>query len=315
MRTPLSYAAIRCRASLLKMLIEEGAAVNSTDWRCNTPLMYSAQVDVDWARLDAEAKYPMKSLQYTRIESIRSSIEILLNLGADPSHVNADGYSPLLPVERLRPQHCRHLTKEQSKTAKEDIKHLLIHFGAKEIKSPKSSDVLEKVVIQLTAKLIGIVMRSKVSATIDYPVASSSFIHLFRQWTLHPAVSARVIQNNRTIQHEIADFVQSHWDQSEQAIDKNHSVKSPGTETSEAKENKYGELSRTQGNDECSPFVYRLAKLQQRLFNVNASLFYVENNPQHCSETIDELITTSTGLTAPECNLHSRREDYGRKDE
>ena len=315
MRTPLSYAARRCRTSHIKMLIDKGAAVDSSDWRCNAPLMYSAQVDIDRARLDAEAKHPMDLFYYVKIDLIRSSIEVLLDLGADPSLVNEDEYSPLLLLEKLRPQHFRHITEEQSKVAKEDIKQLLRRYGAEEIKSPTSSDVLREVVIQLTTKLIEIVKQSEASATMDYQVAINSSIHLFRQWTLHPAVSSRVIQNHKTIEHDITDFVQSHTNQDEQAIDKYQSVNLRGSGRPEANANKYGGLSPTQDNGHCSYFLCRLAKLQQRLFNVNGCLYYVENNPQHCSETIDELITTSTGLTGHECHDSDGRRNSGFKDE
>ena len=309
MRTPLLYAVRGCRTSHIKMLIEKGAAVNSSDWRCNTPLMYSTQVDIDGARLDAEAKHPMELFKYVKVELIRSSIEVLLDLGADPSLVNEDGYSPLLLVEKLRPQHYRYLTEEQSEAAKEDIKHLLRRYGAEEIKSPTSSGVLGEVVIQLITKLIEVVNQSEVSTTMEYQVAIKSSIHLFRQWTLHPAVTSRAIRNHKTSEREITDFVQSHGDLDEKGIDKYQSVKSRGSEGPEANANNYGGLSPTQGNGPCSYFLHRLAKLQQRLFNVNGCLFYDENKPQHCSETIDELITKSTGLTGHECHEFDRRGD------
>ena len=69
-------------------------------------------------------------------------------------------------------------------------------------------------------------------------------------------MSARAIKNNKTIEHEITNFVQSHWDQDEQAIDKYQSAKSLGTERAEANANKYGGLLPTQGNGHCSYFFF-----------------------------------------------------------
>lgn len=119
LRTPHSYAASSCRTSHTKSLINNGAAINSSDRRCNTPLIYAAQVDIHRAQLDFEAKNPRDLFHHLKTESIRHSIEVLLVRGANPSTVNEDRYSPLLILEHLRPQHCRHLTEEHSKGGKE----------------------------------------------------------------------------------------------------------------------------------------------------------------------------------------------------
>ena len=312
MGTPLSYAARSCRTSHIKMLIGKGLAVNSSDWRCNTPLMYSAQVDVDRARPDPEAKYPLHSFNYVEIELTRSIIEVLLDLGAKSSLVNKVGCSRLLLVEGLRPKHCGHLTKEQGKAAEEGIRHLLRRYGAEEVKSPTPPDVLGEVIIQLTTILIDVVKQSEVSATMNYQIDIKSSIHLFRQWTLHPAVSSRAIQNSTTIEHVITKIMQSRRDQDEQAID-NLSMNSRGSESPKVNANKYGGLSPTQGNDHTSNFLHRLAKLQQRHFNVKKCLFYVENDPQQCSKTIDELITILTGLAGHEDHDYDRRRNSGYK--
>lgn len=112
---------------------------------------------------------------------------------------------------------------------------------------------------------------------------------------LHPKVSCIAVQANKTIEHEITGCWQREWEQNGQVVLESQLAQSYHSEMPEARVNKYGGLSPSQETASCSYSLCRLAELQQKLFNVNRCLFYVESDPQDSSGTIDELIAKVTG--------------------
>ena len=314
MRTPLSYAAKYCLTSILRFLIENGTAVNSSDWNGKTPLIYVAQSMANIA---------------LPVSHIRDTIAMLLNMGANPITVNEDGDSPLLILERLGPN--RRLTpwspgseeiNDKRDAVQAEIKGLLRCYGAGEIKSPTSSDTLSQVVAQLTVNLIEIVTNVAVIEPRDHQRAVSSSAQLFRGWKLHSTVASVTLQDNRTIEQRIMKFMQSplvelmratansenSWREHTGQTSSSPQISPPEDpphfrlhkrallETKASEEsNKYGGLPPPQGSENCSHYLHRLAELQQRLFNVNRCLYYIDDNPNHGFKTIDDLITKATG--------------------
>lgn len=314
MRTPLSYAAKYCLTSRLRFLIENGTAVNSSDWNGKTPLIYVAQA--------------MANIMLP-IFHIRDTIAMLLNKGANPITVNEDGDSPLLILERLGPNRRlsrwspgSEATNEKCEAVQAEIKGLLRCYGAGEIKSPTSSDTLSQVVAQLTVNLNEIVTNVAVIGPRDHQRAVSSSAQLFRGWKLHSTVASVTLQDNRTIEQRITKFMQSplvepmrvtanpenSWREHTGQTSSSPQISPPEDpphfrlhkrallETKASEEsNKYGGLPPSQGSENCSHYLHRLAELQQRLFNVNRCLYYIDGNPNHGSKTIDDLITKATG--------------------
>ena len=314
MRTPLSHAAEHCLTLRLIFLIENGAAVNSSDWNGNTPLIWAAQAMAD---------------RMLPIFHIRDTIDLLLHKGANPITVNEDGESSLLILERLGP-HRRisrwniesKATKEKCEATKAEIKGLLRRYGAGETKSPTSSDTLSQVVALLTVNLIEIVTNVAVIEPRDHQRAVSSSAQLFRGWKLHSTVASVTLQDNRTIEQRITKFMQSplvelmratansenSWREHTGQTSSSPQISPPEDpphfrlhkrallETKASEEsNKYGGLPPSQGSENCFHYLHRLAELQQRLFNVNRCLYYIDDNPNHGFKTIDDLITKATG--------------------
>ena len=321
MRTPLSYAAKAGSILNIKCLTKNGAEVNSSDWKCNTPLIYAAQNNF------------FKGKPYKNIEMIRDRVDTLLNQGAKPITVNESGHSPSLILERSKSKPDSHLPEEQIEEIKADIRALKLRLhGAKEVKLPTSSDTLSQVVAHLTVNLINIVNNSTEKATKDYQIAVKTSNQLFCQWKLHPIVSSITLQDDRTIEQEIIKFVLAHEGQDYENIAYSQSCleEQPSQAPTQSDEtapsplhelelpkpkalerlHRYGGLVLSQKSENCSFYLHRLAELQQRLFNVNECLYYLESNPDNCSETIDDLIFEATGqesnrFIAPESKIDS----------
>lgn len=59
--------------------------------------------------------------------------------------------------------------------------------------------------------------------------------------------------------------------------------------------NEHAGLASSTRSEGCSYYLHCLAELQQRLFNINRCLYYLDNHPNDSSQTIDELILKVTG--------------------
>ncbi len=312
-KTPLSYAAQISSKSNLRCLTKSGAAVNSIDWKSRTPLMYAADKK-GGALLD-----------------VQKSIRMLLENGADPVTVDEDGYSPLMIVERWS-NIPTYLTGE-NRAIQEETKSLLRRHGAEETKSPTSADILSQVVAQLIVTSIEIVTSALSIEPTDHQIAMESSAQLFGGLHLYPIVSSIKLRDNMTIEQKITEFMQAQVGQHVQGtadseesrtehldtVPEQSEVSQPsGHESSNFYElevpkkaateefNKYGGLASLQESKPCSDFLQRLAKLQQRLFNVNECLYYLESNPDDCSETIDDLITKMIGQKSREFDNNNR---------
>ena len=262
---------------------------------------------------------------------VQASIRILLENGADPVAVNEDGFSPLLIRERL--SSTRTYPTEEDRAIQEEIKSLLRRHGAEETKSPTSADILSKVVAQLTVTLIEIVTSAVSIEPTDHQIALESSAQLFRGLNLYPTVPSNQLQDNMTVEQKITEFVQAQVEQYEKdTADSEKSLKedpSPVPKSSEVSQsdvpnsilhepgmpkslaaeasNQDGGLKPSQESKPRSDFLQRLAKLQQRLFNVNRCLYYLESNPDDCPETIDDLITKMIGQESREFDDDNRR--------
>ena len=308
LRTPLSYAAKSWSMSNLGCLIENGAAVNTSDWKGNTPLMYAAQIKGDIHRR-------------TTLLQIRDAITKLLDKGANADIVNADGDSPLSIFEQWPsdwpsyPEYHSERVKEEK--LKEEIKSLLRRHGAQEKKSPTSADVLSQVVAQLIMNSIKIGTSALSIESTEHQIAMGSSVQLFRGLHLYPTVSSIQLQDNMTVEQKIAEFMQAQVGKhvqgtahSESSLKEHlgtvpeqseilqpnghdssnfHELEVPKMGATE-ENNKYGGLMSLQASKPCSDFLQRLAKLQQRIFNVNRCLYYLESNPDDRPGTIDDLI-------------------------
>ena len=333
MRTPLSYAAQCGNTPGIRLLIENGAAVNSSDWECNTPLMYALQVNMDIAILKDKLSCLLTRSFSRKIESIRNSVPVLVTQNAKPSIVNQDGCSSLLIFERWNSLYQGALG-QKDKAARNDIRNMLRCPGVGEPKSPTSSDIISLVVAQLVVKLIEAVEDFTGIEREDYPIAVQSSVELFCQWKLHPTVSSITLRDNGTIGHEMNRFILAQARPYEESIadaEKSqeehpgpHSVRSaasrlgdppplqdnelvlPKTELSEDS-NEYGGLIPFQAFKPCFEFLQRLAMLQQRLFNVNRCLYYLDRNPNDRAETIDELIINMNRWVIPKAYDSGKR--------
>ena len=310
MRTPLSYAANNCSVSRLRYLIENGAAVNSSDWKGNTPLMYAARGRV----------YFHKGVT-DNIIRVRDTIKILLEKGANPKSVNQYGDSPFLTLNRLNPAS---FDPREVEAVKEEIKSLLRRYGAGEPKLPTSSDTLSQVVAQMTVNLIGFVIDAVDIELRERQIAAKFSAQLFCGWHLHPTVSNITLHRNTTIQQEITKFVIGQTGKREQGIsnpeespkkhpgpDPRPSItpppeESPQSQTPEIelqvseKADEYAGLAPSRRSKNCSYYLHCVAELQQRLFNVNRCLYYLDDHPNDSSETIDDLILKATGQEQPQ---------------
>ena len=260
---------------------------------------------------------------------IRDTIDMLLNNGANPITVNEDGDSPLIILEEVGPNRRLICWKSESEPTKEkceavqaEIKGLLRRYRAGEAKPSTSSDTLSQVVAQLTVMLIEILTNDVGIGSRDHQIAVSSSAQFFRGWKFHPAVASVTLQDNRTIEQEITDFLLARVGQCEQDMansglsQKEHTRPiSSSSETSLAGDlrllqahdlglvkakpledaEEYGGLPPSQSSKNCSHYLHRLTELQQRLFNVNRCLYYIDSNPDHGSGTIGDLITKATG--------------------
>lgn len=306
MRTPLSYAAEHCSIPRLGRLIEDGAAVNSSDWKGNTPLMYAAQ-----------AKVHVKNT--VTILEIRDTIKILLEKGANPNTVNEDGDSPLLTLDRLN---SARFDSREAEAVKEETKSLLRRYGAGEPKLSTFSDTLGQVAAQMTVNLIEFVTNAVGIESRDREIAAKSSAQLFCGWDLHPTVSSITLHCNTTIQQEITNFMLAQAEKYQQGISnpeesrKKHPGpdprpsgtpppdESPQSQTPELelpkaqvleKADDYAGLAPSERSEDCSDYLHRLAELQQRLFNVNRCLHYLDDHPNDSSQTIDDLIAKAIG--------------------
>lgn len=289
MRTPLSYAAQWGLASNISHLIENGALVNSSDWQCNTPLILAAKVVPYFSGLNYQ---------------IEQGVEVLLNQGADPTAVNEDGCSPLSFLNATEAHRSCHRTREDGEAIKNKVRDLLRRHGAGEVNHPTSANTLTLVVAQLTAKLIEIVENFMDKETSEYPIAVKSSVHLFRQMKLHPTVSSLTIQDKIPIEQGMTGFVLGQTRQDGSVFGLPGPADRPPLERTNPDllkreepqtSNEYGGLPSSQTSKHCSLFLHRLARLQQRLFNVNRCLYYLDSNPEDCPKTINELITKVTG--------------------
>lgn len=296
MRTPLSYAAEYYSIPKLRYMIKNGAAVNSSDWNGNTPLMYAVD-----------------RLSYS--VHMQKTVMFFLDKGANIVTINKDGDSPLLVLENI-------LLSHRTEWYLEDMERKLSYYKAGKSKPPTFSDTISQVVAQLTVNLIEIVTNPVGIESTDHQIAAKSSAKLFRGWNLHPTVSSIKIQNNGTIEQETTNFVLAQMGRYEQDIvDSEKSMKERlgpvsrpsgksrpdhpqpsqlhglGMANPEAWEisGDYGGLVPSQGSDNCSFYLHRLAELQQRIFSVNRCLYYLDSNPDDCSKTIDDLITKVTG--------------------
>ena len=294
MRTPLSYAADFGLDSIIKCFIENGAAVNGSDWKGNTPLIYLAQAEFHRVCDSGEQL---------------SSISTLLDNGANPFHFNEDGQSPLLLTDRLF-TNCLHNLKEKRKEAvKEEIKSLLRRYGAREIKLPTSPDTLSQVVAQLTVNLIDILTDPVGMQPADHEIALKSSIQLFRGWNLHPTVSSIKLQDDSTIEQRTTDFCLGHTGIHGQDIGKPENSRTehsnviqgssgssqPGFSQALKEPGEYGGLTLSQEPKPYSDHLRYLAEVQQRLFNINRCVYYLDSHPRDTSASIDDLITKVTG--------------------
>ena len=312
MRTPLSYAAECCSIPRLRDLIENGAAVDSSDWKGNTPLMYTARAKGHFKKTDT-------------IFEIRDAIKVLLEKGANPNTVNEDGDSPLLTLDRLIPAQ---FDPRDVEAVKEETKTLLRRYGAGEPKLSASSDTLSQVVAQMTVNLIGFVTDAVDIELRDRQIAAKFSAQLFCGWHLHPTVSSITLHRNTTIQQEITEFMLAQAEQHEPDIsnaepgpvfrlsgtpppDDFPQSQTPNFELPKAqvseKADRYGGLAPSERSEDCSYYLHRVAELQQRLFNVNRCLHYLDDHPDDSSETIDDLILKATGQES-----RNVQEDAGR---
>ena len=275
------------------------------------------------------AQYIMKKISTSSLPNIRNAISMLLENGADPNTVNADGDSPLSILHKIECSQMHGMlgSEEAFEAMKAETESLLRLHGARAIKSSTCPDILSQVVAQLTVTLINVVTTNMIVESRDHQIAISSSIQLFRHWRLHPTVTSVSLQHGRTIEQDLLIFLQSPLVQNEHAIRNSETSRiehtgrilgssetpQPGdpqylqshnlglveTKRSESPM-QYAGLAPSERSKDCSYYLHRMAELQQRLFNVNRCLHYLDDHPHDSSETIDDLIAKATGQESGE---------------
>lgn len=305
MRTPLAYAAGRCLIPTLRNLIENGAAANSSDWKGNTPLHAALR--------NRHFLYDSRRLE------LYETIKLLLEMGENPNSLSIDGESPMLIVDRMESYGPSQMhDSKRFETGKEEVQNLLRRYGAGEPKLPTSPDSLCQVVAQMTVNLIETVTNSVGIELRDRQIAAKSSVQLFGGWNLHASASSIKLRRNSTIQQEIIDFRLAQTRKSEDDIsnpeesqtalrpsgtppppDNSPPRKSPEFGLPKAqvseKANKYAGLAPSEESEDCSYYLHRLADLQQRLFDVNRCLYYLDDHPDDSSKTVNDLIAKVIG--------------------
>lgn len=211
---------------------------------------------------------------------------------------------------------------KEFEAAKEETKNLLRGHGAEEPMLPTSSAVLSQVVARMTVNLIEILTNAMGIRSRDHQIAAKSSAQFFCRWNLHPTVSSIKAGPNNTIQQDITDFRLAQMRKSGHDINnpeesqtkhsgsagttppddsaplQNLEIGLPKAQESE-KANKYGGLMPSERSEDCSYYLHRLAELQQRLFDVNRCLYYLDDHPDDISNTINDLVAKATRQESP----------------